>query len=752
MRLNTPLTIALLLITAIILEEAIPVASAEHPQPPSGEKQETPPEWKYTLRLGTNPFYKILYHSPPRPLVDLIKAVHAAASYALPQALTPRQQAVVEERRTGIQAFQGPGEGDPPPMVWSRLNVTSSAYVYDTAWGRYVFPKNLPTSVFFHSLMDDGFCEEPNPEPEPEKPCLRWHSNYSYNATAYIWLTLGGVPMAPVSFSVLNATDGIFQAYAVGTRLTSTYYLKVTVDFTQKRPTPKLTLEAGRVSGSSTDFRIVLLAATPQGSYMDLAGASAAVSNYAGTQALLGNLAKVRIGMTNDPPSAWRRYFLFDSSDFGQAETWVGSFTILGRSFTGIMIRYPVNTPVIDPGFYVFASGVVNVDISSTGEKTIATFNTTIPAGNNLLIIMMEHGANSNTGRADFNLVLYRGTTLVESGYTYSSGQAGQEGEAKIHHMLARDANAPDNPSYTVKLNVITAVSGATLPVRVLMMVINGVNMAYRKAFTVSVASGATADVNSLSTTLPAGKYVVLAAWAYRQSTSTSYALNAGNVRIKAGTTILASNQYAFYHRWTGNANAAMLVAPYTATNNQVYSLEVVNNTGLTLTFDSFLAAFKVADSAFLDTASVALGTTENTVANLTTTLSGDVGVISILSVASTSSSTKVSVSAGNAKLQKDNSVTGQQTNSIYFVVEASTNLNNVVASVLLQVFTNVANPSFQVKVTTNTSNSAGEVKMLAFTLAAGQSFSYQLSETVSASDTVLKARVFKRSETVSAS
>ncbi|MEM4407427.1 MAG: hypothetical protein QXI19_01645 [Candidatus Caldarchaeum sp.] len=757
--------IFLLLIASATLTELFLISVSAEPSKtsPEHEDQNTPPppEIKAVAKTGTAPFFKPANQArTPQTLFSLswfwrsgtvAIALLPLAVLNLVRSIGPHpMESPTPNQGSRIQYFEPNG----PPEPWSRLAAeTSTHYIYETAWGEYRFRKQLPLMMEFYG-PEQGFCRAFQESVNGTITCIDFYSNKPYNGTAITWMEINGVPAAPISFSILQVSDTVFRGYGVlvgGGIPYSLYGVEVKVDFNHSAKAPKITISATLVSGPSRNHRIIW-AGLARGT-VDVLQQDLAI--YANTQAYLGQLKKLRFSYEAGDPQSWRNMIIIDWGDAGPADTYIGRFTVSTLSFTGWMVKFPLNTDIIDPSAQVFSSSTVNLNTSSTGEKSVMTISTSLPSGNkNVIIVWIETGAASSSGAWTGKIRLYSGSTLLaESVQLITSGTAGQEGVDKYAYVFGVDNNPPANASYSVVINVTTTLS-ATTPIRVLAMVMKATYATRAiSAGEASVSAGATATVVSTSPGFPAGKYGILAAYAERQSNTSGQTLNAFNVAIFLDGTSVSSNQFNFYNRVSSQlVNNGALLAGVTVSGNNTFSLRVTNNKSITTYFVGELVVFDVADYVFVDPAtSVAVNTTETTIYNLSTTLSGEVAVFAMLSLKNTSSS-RILFAANSLKLQINNQSTIQETNAINKAVEASNNFYDMVVHLYMRVDSGVSSPSYQVKATAPSTGVYAEAKMLAFTLAAGQSFSYQLSETVSASDTVLKALVFIRSETVSAS
>jgi hypothetical protein len=166
------------------------------------------------------------------------------------------------------------------------------------------------------------------------------------------------------------------------------------------------------------------------------------------------------------------------------------------------------------------------------------------------------------------------------------------------------------------------------------------------------------------------------------------------------------------------------------------------------------LLPLMLADAAFLDTGSVAVGTSQTTVGNLSTTLSGDVAVIALAAAERTTTDDGDTFAANAVVLQKDNSSTGQVSNLLtWYILRNTYNARSGILP-LFRYDTGVTNPSYQVKMTASSGSPNGEAKILAFVPKSGQTFTVSLTETLTASDALARTPNYVRvlAETLTAS
>ena len=396
----------------------------------------------------------------------------------------------------------------------------------------------------------------------------------------------------------------------------------------------------------------------------------------------------------------------------------------------------------------VFGPTTVDPGFTTTGEKTLLTMATTLPAGGKNVILCVMTSPNLSTSTARGTLRIYKGTTLLHESIVdnYLWGQA-----AKPRLLFAVDDTPAGNDVYYFKLN-LTATATVTGSCHVQGMVVKADDAAWVKNTTgTAVANGATATIATLSTAYPAGSKVAIVASIYgyyNSTTGTQNVIGAGNYRLKSGATIVSSNQFS--HGSYSNVEPAWIPLSYLETptsSTQSYSIEVYNNSGYSYVFFGEIVAFTIYDGAFLDTASVALtANTQVTVGNLSTTLQGDVAVIALGAAENTTTTNVTAFNAGGVVLQINNDATTQISNQTsWFIYNTGTHARSGVLS-MFRFDSNLYNPSYQVKMTAAASGLNGEAKILVFKLP----YTRIMSETVSMTDATVRSSRVVRAEIMS--
>jgi hypothetical protein len=381
----------------------------------------------------------------------------------------------------------------------------------------------------------------------------------------------------------------------------------------------------------------------------------------------------------------------------------------------------------------VFGPVTVDPGFTTTGEKTLLTMNTTLPAGGKNVIVATVLGFYTGTTFGRFHI--RKGATALYSviPICYIWGASSQ---GIPFTLIAVDNNPTGNDSYSFTVE-ITRAGTATGAVHVQAIVIKTDDASWVfNSTAISVASGATSTIISLSTTYPSGSKVLALAVVYAYPPSGYNVINAGNIRLKLVTTVISSNEFA-----TSGYNDTSAAAPHfvvlgnivsPTASTQTWSVEVYNNTTTSQNVFAVLVTFTVNDGATLDTSLVSLTNgVQVTVGNMSTTLTGDVATIGIAAAVNTGTASVTAFNANDVVLQINNSAATQVANARAWTFDV---VNIVGFSGVLPLFridTGVTNPSYQIKMTARASGINGEAKILAFVLLAGLQIKRVFGETV---------------------
>ncbi|MEM4591727.1 MAG: hypothetical protein QW555_07865 [Nitrososphaerota archaeon] len=362
------------------------------------------------------------------------------------------------------------------------------------------------------------------------------------------------------------------------------------------------------------------------------------------------------------------------------------------------------------------AAQTVTVNWTTTGDKTLMTLTDTLPAGRKLVIFVV--GWSGDSFASGYLKIIAGSTTLVQEGITRGINS----GNCRLQPVMifALHDNAPPSAQYSLVATITTAGTASTIiHVQGMVVWLGGSNAFFTTGSNTSIGANTTVTLARLNTNFAAGSKVVVLAYILMGVTSTTeYArtYSAGNIRILRGSTIVSQTQ--FQTTTNKNTEPAVVALAYfdsSANANQSYAIQVYNNLSETSRAWGVIVAFQVSDGAFLDTGSVSLTSgSQVTVGDLSTTLSGDVGVVALATAYYSGSNPITAFYTGDVVLQKNNATTGQVANQWNWELGPS-GRSGVYALLLYD--KNVSNPSYQVKMTARQSSLSGEAKIVVFKL-----------------------------------
>ncbi|MEM4497982.1 MAG: hypothetical protein QW692_04050, partial [Nitrososphaerota archaeon] len=411
-----------------------------------------------------------------------------------------------------------------------------------------------------------------------------------------------------------------------------------------------------------------------------------------------------------------------------------GVAEVKALSRNAVKIMFARNKPIIDPMLYVVAPSTVTVDWGIAGDRTLLTITDNLPAGNKIVLFALGWDSATDVGAKGYLKIVTGSTVLVQEGITHYLNIGGMR--AKHVMLFAYHSNAPANAQYTFILTVTAGVlytPASTLHVQG-MVILLAEPAFFTTGINTNIAAGATVTLATVNTNFPAGSKVAVLAYVQMGVTSTTtghrvYA--AGNIRILKGSTIVSSNQFQVStYQAIEPAHVSLSYLDASSDANPSYSIQVYNSLSETSQAWGEIIAFRVGDSAFLDTGSVALTSgSQVTVGNLTTSLSGEVGVIALAAAENTGSSDVTAFNAGDVVLQLNNQATGQVANQRGWYIYQTTYNGRSGVYALFRVDVGVSNPSYQVKMTARASGINGEAKILAFSFVCRVTVRYVVAE-----------------------
>ena len=401
------------------------------------------------------------------------------------------------------------------------------------------------------------------------------------------------------------------------------------------------------------------------------------------------------------------------------------------------------------PRIYVYDGSVKSISISATGEVTIDSFTDNLTSGIKVIIVNIHAylGAD-NTSLMYFEL--YRDTTVLDNEESRTHRlTAGNLGYNSVWQLIAVDTNAPANATYTVKAYV-TYVKSATwsFEIKAMVILVDFADIAYGGV--TDIASGSTTTVISKTVTLDVGKYVIVMRVHPEYVTGGADKLvGANNLRLKIAGSTVASNEYPVrtYSTTQIESFAIVYLHNQTSSGSVTIAIEAYNDSEVSMNFYGRFIIFNVYDGFFLDTGSVALSTTQTTIANLSTTFpaNSEIGVLPVI-IIDNQTTTAYDFSAGNIVLQENNSTTNQVATELPITYMWSAVYGRNKAVILPGRYVPTTNnPSYQIKATAPATGLYGETKMVVFI----SIYKITLTETMSFSDVTLKRTTREFVETI---
>jgi hypothetical protein len=295
----------------------------------------------------------------------------------------------------------------------------------------------------------------------------------------------------------------------------------------------------------------------------------------------------------------------------------------------------------------------------------------------------------------------------------------------KTEFLLYKDVGAPANPTYDVTaLASIAGISG-----EVKMLVISGAaNSSFQdQAGTVAVGTTET-PILTQAATLPAGDNLVLAAVQLINTTGSRPTIASGNLKLKKGASILASNQFIIalgkVAKGAADDGFLLLYKDVGSSANPTYTI-----TGQAdLTGDGAEVKILVINgltSAFLPTTgSIAIGTTMTTIGTLATTFPASEQVVISTDQFNNTNGMQRNIVAGNEKLVIVGAGSPSSQNQFTInICGSDTECTDYAGGQLLRVPSGGANPSFRTQAQASAPRINGESKMIAISLGGQTSF-----------------------------
>jgi hypothetical protein len=174
-----------------------------------------------------------------------------------------------------------------------------------------------------------------------------------------------------------------------------------------------------------------------------------------------------------------------------------------------IVINQPPNATFQDGG---------TVAIGSAAQTTMLTHNSTVPAGDNIILAVAQFDNTSGGPPRSINAGNYRlrrgAAVLASNQFALNLARQARVNQGTAMLLMARDVGAPANPQYIVSAQANN--NGINGEVKI--VVINGLLSAFLDGGAVAVSGVALTPTGSLVTTFPAGENLVIAATQYENT------------------------------------------------------------------------------------------------------------------------------------------------------------------------------------------------------------------------------------------
>lgn len=372
------------------------------------------------------------------------------------------------------------------------------------------------------------------------------------------------------------------------------------------------------------------------------------------------------------------------------------------------------------PDVVYFDGTTTSIDLSQTGEKTVATISTSLPAGANGIIVAIHLDSTSVTGVVGTFMIKRDTTVLSQQQQAMEIPYLGANTMRRSIFLIAYDSNAPNNPTYTVVLNISLSGSGS-INAEVKAIIINNTPMAFIDGGAVTISAGGSATLVSLSTSLPAGRYAAVAAVQWWLPSGQSAIYDGLYSYIYLGSSLVDSCPYGVGTTGTSAPQyTANLYYNANVSANASWSVRGSNSSSSSVNAEAKLLVFKVGTGWYSSCSDVVLDTADYTICQVTTeALANDkIGVIAFNTYRLRSGASAYTIAnAGYQKLQMNNSTTDQQVNDLPIYADCYSCAGEHPYIAFLKTFVPTTNrPSFQVKNrATSSAYAYGQAKLLAF-------------------------------------
>jgi len=354
-----------------------------------------------------------------------------------------------------------------------------------------------------------------------------------------------------------------------------------------------------------------------------------------------------------------------------------------------------------------------------TAETNIAGLGTSLNAGDNLIIVVVSlqnTGASRDIAAGDLRLkkgavVLASNQSLIRVGG--GAAPSGTVFPRETQFLLYKDAGAGANPIY----DVTALASGAGVSAEVKMAVLNSVPASsFQDGGSVAVGTTETTILSHASTVL-AGNNVILAAIQLDNTAGGTRSYNPGNLRLKKGAAVLASNEFTINldrQNQVNRGTGVLLMArdPGAAANPTYAVTGIATNTNSDA--EAKIIVLNGLSNAFFDSTSVAVGTTESVMGSLPTTFPAGENVIIANSQYDNSAGAQRNIVAGNERISFGGAPEASNQFDIMLCTTGTVECDDFTSG-LLSLHTGApANPTYDVRALASAAGINAETKIMA--------------------------------------
>ncbi len=382
-----------------------------------------------------------------------------------------------------------------------------------------------------------------------------------------------------------------------------------------------------------------------------------------------------------------------------------------------------VRAAVVDAAGNPAARTLASLDSPATAvgtvETSVAGLNTSLNAGDNLIIVVVSlqnTGASRDIAAGDLRLkkgavVLASNQSLIRVGG--GAAPSGTVFPRETQFLLYKDVGAGANPTY----DVTALASGAGVSAEVKMTVLNSVPASsFQDGGSVAVGTAETTILSHASTVL-AGDNVVLAAIQLDNTANGTRSYNPGDLRLKKGAAVLASNQFAIdlarQNRVNRGTGVLLMARDPGAAANPTYTVTgIASNTNSTA--EAKIIVLNGVSSAFLDSGSVGVGTTETVVGSLPTTFPAGENVVIAGNQYDNSAGALRTIAAGNERISFGGAPQASSQFAISLCTSGTAECDDFFSGLLWHHTGASANPAYDVRALASGAGINAETKIMA--------------------------------------